>query len=88
MLVVLIGVALMVGIANQLLPMVERHPDKIEAEAPDVGESAAGRPIAERTVFAQPFRLAAIGRPAIIAIGGDRRPVEQVVHAHSAMQCQ
>ncbi|MBC7655683.1 MAG: TIGR02099 family protein, partial [Frankiaceae bacterium] len=28
-LVVLIGVALMVGIANQLLPMVERHPDKI-----------------------------------------------------------
>lgn len=30
-LVVLIVVALMVGVANQLLPMVERHPDKIAA---------------------------------------------------------
>ncbi len=30
-LVVLIAIALMVGIANQLLPMVERHPDKIAA---------------------------------------------------------
>ena len=30
-LVVLIAIALMVGVANQLLPMVERHPDKIAA---------------------------------------------------------
>ena len=31
LLVVLIAVALMVGVANQLLPMVARHPDKIAA---------------------------------------------------------
>ena len=30
-LVLLIALALLVGIANQLLPMVERHPDRIAA---------------------------------------------------------